>query len=192
MNQNKFNFFPVVLFLLIIAAGVLSRFWMVDEPNFKPIGALVLFAGFYFGRASIGLGALVAMMLISDLFLGFYQPMMMLAVYGSLMVCCALGVVCHRWKEGRFSASKVGKFAVASLAMSITFFVLTNLAVWSTGMWYPSTLDGLQRCFVAALPFFRNTLASDLLFSQGLLLAYLAVAELSHARSIRLATVAAE
>lgn len=188
MNQNKFNPVPVFVFLLIVAAGILSRFWMIEEPNFKPIGALILFAGFYYGRASIGVAAMVLTMLVSDFFLGFYQPMVMLAVYGSLMVCCALGVICNRWNTGRFSVGTVGKFAVASLAMSITFFVLTNLAVWASGTWYSTTFDGLQRCFVAAIPFFRNTVASDLLFSQGLLLAYLAVAELSHARSFRLAS----
>jgi hypothetical protein len=30
---------------------------------------------------------------------------------------------------------------------------------------YPKTLDGLRICYVAALPFFRNSIVSELAFS---------------------------
>jgi hypothetical protein len=33
------------------------------------------------------------------------------------------------------------------------------------GIYYPPTLSGLAECYVAAIPFFQNTLAGDLLFS---------------------------
>ena len=81
----------IVVFCLLVFMGVISRFLMVEEPNFKPIGAIILFASFYFGRASIGVVAMFAVMLISDLALGFYEPLMMAAVYGSLSICAALG-----------------------------------------------------------------------------------------------------
>jgi hypothetical protein len=56
------------------------------------------------------------------------------------------------------------------------FFILTNLGVWALTPLYPKTLSGLSECYVAALPFFRNTLAGDLLYS-GLLFGGLAMAE---------------
>ena len=37
--------------------------------------------------------------------------------------------------------------------------------VWVVGDFYPKTLAGLSACYAAAIPFFRNTLAGDLVFS---------------------------
>ena len=57
--------------------------------------------------------------------------------------------------------------AGAVLGGSLLFFFVTNGAVWlfAEGSIYPKTLAGLATCYWMALPFFRNTVASDLLFS---------------------------
>jgi len=62
-----------------------------------------------------------------------------------------------------FSAIRIG---AASLIASVSFFLLSNFAVWM--VWrdmYPKTFNGLMACYVAGLPFFRNAVASDLLFT---------------------------
>lgn len=54
----------------------------------------------------------------------------------------------------------------AALASSVSFFLISNFAVWAA--WpemYPRTLNGLMMSYTAALPFFRGTLESDLFFS---------------------------
>jgi hypothetical protein len=53
--------------------------------------------------------------------------------------------------------------AAATLVGSSVFFVVTNAACWA--LWYPRTLTGLAVCYVAAIPFFRNTLLGDGLFT---------------------------
>jgi len=58
------------------------------------------------------------------------------------------------------------RVAGASLVASLSFFVISNFAVWA--VWrdmYPATWGGLMACYIAAVPFFRNTVASDLFFS---------------------------
>jgi hypothetical protein len=70
----------------------------------------------------------------------------------------------------------VPRLAGASLAGSISFFLLSNFAVWAVWQMYPKTLAGLGACYVAGLPFFRNGLFGDLawtavLFGLPLLLA---------------------
>ena len=54
----------------------------------------------------------------------------------------------------------------AALASSVSFFIVSNFAVWAywTDM-YPKTLGGLMTCYAAGLPFFRRGLAGDLLFT---------------------------
>ncbi len=51
----------------------------------------------------------------------------------------------------------------ASLATSVSFFVLSNFAVWAVWNMYPKDLGGLIACYAAAVPFFRQPLA-DLIF----------------------------
>jgi len=54
----------------------------------------------------------------------------------------------------------------AALASSVSFFLISNFAVWAA--WpamYPRSLDGLMMSYVAGLPFFRGTIESDLFFS---------------------------
>ena len=66
--------------------------------------------------------------------------------------------------------------AVAAVSSSVLFFVLTNFAVWARGVLYPLTSAGLVECYVAAIPFFGNTLAGDLFYST-VLFGSLAIAE---------------
>ena len=50
---------------------------------------------------------------------------------------------------------------LAAVTITATsFFLVSNLAVWALGSLYPHTAAGLIACFVAALPFYRNDLAS--------------------------------
>jgi hypothetical protein len=53
----------------------------------------------------------------------------------------------------------------AALASSVSFFVVSNFAVWACWNMYPKTVSGLMTCYAAGLPFFRRGLAGDLLFT---------------------------
>jgi hypothetical protein len=53
----------------------------------------------------------------------------------------------------------------ASLAASVSFFMVSNFAVWAVWDMYPKTLAGLTAAYAAAVPFFRNQAASDLFFT---------------------------
>jgi hypothetical protein len=54
----------------------------------------------------------------------------------------------------------------AALSGSISFFVISNLAVWGAwGDMYPKTFSGLMACYSAGVPFFRRAVKGDLLFT---------------------------
>jgi uncharacterized protein DUF6580 len=53
----------------------------------------------------------------------------------------------------------------AALASSVSFFLISNFAVWAAWSMYPRTFNGLMMCYAAGLPFFRGTVESDLFFS---------------------------
>ena len=73
----------------------------------------------------------------------------------------------------RVSPIRVGAAAIVS---SVLFFAITNFGVWLFSGFYPRTLAGLEACYVAAIPFFQNTIAGDLFFS-GLLFGGFALVE---------------
>jgi hypothetical protein len=73
----------------------------------------------------------------------------------------------------RTSIQRVG---AASLASSILFFAVSNFGTWVVSGMYPHTVAGLASCYVAAVPFFQNTVAGDLFYS-ALLFGGFAIAE---------------
>lgn len=58
------------------------------------------------------------------------------------------------------------RIGTTSLAASVSFFLVSNAAVWM--VWrdmYPGTFNGLMMSYVAGLPFFRNAVVSDMFFT---------------------------
>ena len=60
------------------------------------------------------------------------------------------------------SLQSVRRVAATSLCVSIAFFLVSNFAVWAAWRMYPNSFSGLLTCYVAALPFFRNAVISEL------------------------------
>jgi hypothetical protein len=139
-----------VVVSMITAAGVLRA--LPHPPNFTPIAALALFGGAHLASRRLAFLVPLAAMLLGDLIIGLHG--LLPVIYGCFVVTVGLGL----FIRGRLTPSTVGG---AALASSILFFVTTNLAVWAQGEIYPRTLEGLGRCYLAAIPFFRNTLAGD-------------------------------
>jgi hypothetical protein len=152
MTANNARLAAILSAILVAAALRL----VPHPPNFTPIGAMALFGGAYFGRRSLAFAAPLGALLLSDAILGFHAGMPF--VYGSVALVVLLGWAVAK----RMTALTIAGAAVAS---SVLFFAVTNFGTWLTSGMYPQTLSGLAACYVAAIPFFQNTLAGDLLFS---------------------------
>jgi hypothetical protein len=152
MTANPARFSAILLAIALAAAMRL----LPHPPNFSPIGAMALFGGAYFGRRWLAFLAPLAALLLSDAVIGFHSGMPY--VYGSVALVVMIG-----WAVAR----RITPFTVAgaAIASSVLFFLVTNFGTWATGELYPQTLAGLAACYVAAIPFFQNTLAGDLFFS---------------------------
>jgi hypothetical protein len=118
---------------------------------------MALFSGAYLGRrGAIAFLAPLGALFLSDLVLGFYHGMA--TVYFSVALIVVLGWLTLQ----RVSPLRVGG---AALLSSVLFFVITNFGMWLSSGFYPHTLAGLETCFVAAIPFFQNTVAGDLFYA---------------------------
>ena len=164
-TQKDLFWVPATVFFLVVVIGAVSRFLLMDYPNFKPVAAMALFAGFYFKSFRTAAVAILSMMLISDAVLGFYDLPIMTAVYSSLLIAGGLGLWVRRQFLSRSLPSSFAGTLASSLAMSTIFFLLTNAATW--WMWYGHSWPELIECYTAAIPFYRATLGSDLMFTFG-------------------------
>jgi hypothetical protein len=144
----------LIPFLMILGAAF-SR--VLPHPaNVAPITALALFGAVHLGKKYAFIIPLAAM-LLSDYVLGFYHGMIW--VYASFIAIGCIGL----WLRSRLT---VVRMVTASMTGSVLFFIVTNFGVWiSSQVTYSHSVAGLEECYIAAIPFFRNTLVGDIAYS---------------------------
>lgn len=169
--MNRRDRLELASFCGLVLAGSATRVLLSDWPNFAPVAAIVLFAGYFFRSRAVALFVPLAVMGISDFFIGSYDWHMMALVYGALMLPVFARGILRRWFSLEDGASPVRASAgliTGSLGASIAFFAISNFGAW---MWYGTyehTVAGIMHCYVQAIPFFRYTLAGDLFFAVAL------------------------
>lgn len=157
--------------LVLIVLAALSRL-VPHPPNFTPITAVALFGAARLANRWCAFLVPLAAMLLSDLALDVvvrcdvYPGWMAQTrglhsgswvIYGTMALVTVLGFTLR----GKNSPLAIGG---TTLAGSVIFFVVTNFAVWAAGELYPRTLAGLSQCYVAGIPYFGRSLASDFLY----------------------------
>jgi hypothetical protein len=151
-----------MLAYLFVIFAVLARMPFMPHPwGFTPVAAALLYFGARGSRRQLWVpfGLMIASDVLLNKFVYAYplswdQPVVW-AWYAAILL---LGTQLHE-NSGWL------RVAGAALASSVSFFILSDLAVWAFGTMYPKTWSGLVSCYVAALPFFRRGLAGDMLFT---------------------------
>lgn len=82
----------------------------------------------------------------------------MVFVYVSFALTVLMGI----WISHNKNLSNI---ALATVASSVLFFLVTNFGSWLSHAMYPMTAEGLIQAYIAGLPFFQNTLIGNLVFS---------------------------
>lgn len=149
---------------LLILFGALFRIFSnqtgfeIFPPNFAPIAAMAFFGGYYLPKKQSVYLPLVAM-LLSDLIIGFYEPIVMLSVYGCFLITTLAGTYLREKSDWKLNI-------VGILSSSFLFYLVTNIAVWTLpNSSYSRGLEGILQSLVAGIPFYKFTLAGDLFFN---------------------------
>jgi hypothetical protein len=156
-----------LVFVALVTAGVQLRIALEYLPNFAPVAALALFAGYFFRSRIVGLAVPVSIMVISDYYIGRYAWYQMVVVYGMLAIPVLmrgflrkhLSLQQTNWRKAALSLAGL---LACSFASSVLFFLATNAVCLG---WYEPTLAGVAKCYWQALPFFRYTLSGDAVFA---------------------------
>ncbi len=165
---------PLALALLVLAAG--WRVAAVHVPalaNFAPLMALTFCGAVYFKDKRMWLVPLAALVL-SDLYLDYHYA----TVYHEAWtwpsvlvraVCFAAAIpLARQVAQHKSWLNLLG----GALAGSVLFYLATNSDAWLRDPYYVKTLAGWWQAMTVGRPefpptlfFFRNTFASDLLFT---------------------------
>lgn len=167
-TQSQARFWTIVSLIVI---AVFSRL-LPHPPNFTALGAVSLFAGGVLLDRRLALCIPLLTLWLSDLlvnnvlYAGYYEHFVW-AGEGVLWSYAGYALIVLLGHQARV-ASSPARMLGGSLAAAIIFFVMSNFGVWYTGLLYPLTGEGLVACFVAAIPFFANSLAAQLIFGAAL------------------------
>lgn len=132
-----------------LAGLVLSSRFAALAPNFSPVGAL----GFY----QPGVISFIVSILVHDLIRGGFY-------HGFWLTYLGFGAY---YLLGYLAKDSWKKKALLLPVASLTFFLISNFGVWL--YWYPHSFSSLITCYLVAIPFYRNTLLSDLIFGYSAL-----------------------
>lgn len=151
-----------MLAYLFIVFAMLARMPFMPHPwNFTPVAAALLYFGARGSRRQLWVP--FALLALSDVILTKFvyayvfswDHFVTWAWYAAILW---LGTTLRE----NTNWLRVGG---ASLASSVSFFVISNFAVWACWDMYPKTMSGLTTCYAAGLPFFRRALVGDILFT---------------------------
>lgn len=151
----------VLPYLLIFGAALL-RLTVSHPYNFVPIFSCLLFFGANRPKRefAIPLLALIGV----DVFLTTHRygyPLTSGHVVTWMWYLAAALLGAGMLRNSRSTPRVIG----ASLLASVSFFLASNFMVWAEWGMYAKTFSGLGACYIAALPFFRNGLVSETMFS---------------------------
>lgn len=151
-----------MLAYLFVALGILVHVFGAGLTyGFTPLGASLLFFGANRSRKEFLF--LLPALIGADIYLNYkvyghaLQPDQWF-VFAWYVGACFLGSLL----KGRIRPLYVGG---TSLALSVSFFLVSNFAVWAVWNMYPKNFSGLMASYVAGIPFFQKGIGSDLLFS---------------------------
>lgn len=140
---------------LLILVGITTRFISAEFQlwNFTAIGATALFAGAMFTDKRFAFIVPILALMLSDLFIpgGFNY-----VVYACFALVVFIGILIR-------NNPSVKNIVLGALSSSLIFYLITNLPIFYS--MYPNTFGGAIASYTAALPFFRNMVAGDLIYS---------------------------
>ncbi|GIV52326.1 MAG: hypothetical protein KatS3mg038_2847 [Candidatus Kapaibacterium sp.] len=175
--------FPETVAGILLFVAAASRI-LPHPPNFAPITAMAVFAGWIAPSYWAALSLVTATMLASDVGLallhgdwGYLFHGMLPVIYGTFAIIIVISRLVGKRRRS------FGAVAAVLVGSSLLFFVVTNFFVWLLGSMYPHTLEGLAMCYAMAVPFYhvnglapfelvRNALGGDILYALCLFGAY--------------------
>lgn len=155
-----------ILLIAVILIGISSTFF-IEIKNFSPLGAVCLLGAAYFSNKRYAFILPLALMWLVHLYLNnavyaeyfeSFEWVGVPSVYLSIVLIVGIGTLIL--KKINF-----GNVMISALLAACTFYLVTNFISWMTDPMYAKNIGGLLESYRLALPFFRGTLLSYMIFT---------------------------
>ena len=159
MQKNNFTTISTILITLVLLSRLIPH-----QPNFTPLIAVAIFSSMIFNNKKYFFIPLLGLF-FSDLLLE--QTIGYKYIFSPIFYWTYISVFSVFLFSYFFNNEiKIKNIVINSISGALIFFFVSNFGVWiSSGGFYPLNFSGLISCYAAAIPFFRNTLSSTLLYS---------------------------
>ena len=168
--MNKKDILPIGLIFIVIISRIIPHI-----PNWTPVESIALFSGAYILRNKLAYLIPILGIYLGDLILNntiyrtFYpseEGMIWISGY-MIWTFLAMGGIIFLGSRLKTNLKPI-KIIGFSFLGSVLFFVLSNFGVWLGSVIYAKSFLGLIECYTLALPFFKNSLISNLVFTMVL------------------------
>lgn len=162
-----------ILILAAVLVGLVVVRSVFQIPNFNPLGAVALMGGMLAAKKLWSWIVPFAALFIGDIIMSLSSPMYLdyifsanfVFVYTSFAAIIAIGIVLRK-------TPSLKTVLGGSLLAAFVFFLVTNAGAWILMPAYTKDFAGLLTSYEMALPFFRATLVSQVIFSVGIFVVY--------------------
>lgn len=157
MQFKSKQFIYIVLVVLATAAWRVINAQMAWY-NLVPIAAIGLFTGSVVRNNRWAYLIPLAGMFLSDIGLSVFTNIPGFYDYSQLVNYAALAavVVLGRGLQQR-NAVQIGAYSISG---TLLFFIISNFSTFLSG-YYGYTVNGLRECYVMAIPFYKNEMATS-------------------------------
>ena len=167
MNRNH----TIIAVILLMTVCAFARL-IPHMPNFTPVESLAIFGAAYLSKKHWAFIISVLVLYFSDFIINntvarsFFPDVQGIVWFSSYMmynfIAMALIVL--------VSSKIISKVTIKNVGMSILFasilFFIINFGSWANEKsLYSSDFSGLMASFMAGIPFFRNSLLSNIIFT---------------------------
>lgn len=162
-KRNKIFFWAIIA---VVTLGMLTRLLGLPS-NVSPMLAVMLLGVAYIDRKSLAILLPISLYFIVDLYLNnvvyaeyftSFKVIGDLGVYTSLFLILPLCALI-------LSKVSIPRVLMGSLGAAVLFFLVTNLYSFATLPQYTKNFAGLMESYTAAIPFFRSTVVSTMIYS---------------------------
>jgi hypothetical protein len=174
----KLNGRFIVFTIILIALAAICKYIFgpdLDWSGFSPVIAIALFSGFIMQRKNASFILPLLALFISDAVIQFLYSQNLFPYAGfydgqwkNYLILLLSTLIGWGLKGKNYKSLLAGTIAAPTI-----FFLVSNFAVWAgQTLTYSKDFNGLMACYVAGLPFYKNSLLATLLFTPGILFLY--------------------
>lgn len=179
MKYMKIDKKLLIFTLVLIAVATLCKFFFgpnLSWSGFSPVIAIALFSGMLINNKGKSfflplIAVFASDMIIEMLFTFKLFPYSGFYTFQLFNYALLLGATLIGWA---LKGKNYGSIAMGGIIAPTVFFLLSNFGSWMIDTFglYTNDLNGLMTSYKAGLPFYRNALASTMIFLPAIVLCY--------------------